>query len=98
MIGSRAVIETYRNGTSWYYVCNDGWCEQGGVGTENTTINLLKQYADTDYSLLLSYAYLISEDYSISPRTKTVSSFEFAIHGDTTGDGLAYWRTSGWIK
>lgn len=29
-VGIRTVIETYVNGTSWYRVYSDGWCEQGG--------------------------------------------------------------------
>lgn len=44
------VTTTYRNGTSWYRVWSDGWCEQGGVWNYthsirymNTTITLLKK-------------------------------------------------------
>ncbi len=46
------VTEVYRNGTSWYRVYSDGWCEQGGVvsaTTSQTTITLLKTYSDTNY-------------------------------------------------
>ena len=50
------VVETYINGTSWYRVYDDGWCEQGGQVTATTNnaglkISLLKPYANTNYRL-----------------------------------------------
>ena len=50
------VVETYVNGTSWYRVYSDGWCEQGGQLTTtnaNTTVtvNLLKTFVDTNYTV-----------------------------------------------
>ena len=56
------IIENYRNGNSWYRIWSDGWCEQGGVSSvkainadsgDNIYIQLLKQYADTSYSISL---------------------------------------------
>lgn len=55
----RTVIETYSNGTSWYRIWSDGWCEQGGrVQTPShqygqTTVDLLKTMADKNYSITL---------------------------------------------
>ena len=49
----RTVVETYVNGTSWYRVYSDNWCEQGGItnATANgTSVALLKAYANTDYN------------------------------------------------
>lgn len=48
------VTETYVNGTSWYRLWSDGWCEQGGQtaalsASTQTTIELLKEYSNTDY-------------------------------------------------
>ena len=45
------VIETYVNGTSWYRVWSDGWCEQGARQTlsDYYTLNLMKPYKDTNY-------------------------------------------------
>lgn len=48
------VVENYVNGTSWYRVWSDGWCEQGGyiASTANDTIYyLLKQMRDTNYMM-----------------------------------------------
>jgi hypothetical protein len=41
---------------TWYNLYSDGWCEQGGIisgwGTSNAaTINLMKEFIDTNYSL-----------------------------------------------
>lgn len=51
------IVETYVNGTSWYRVYSDGWCEQGGyiVGAVNTatTVNLLKSMPNTEYVLVI---------------------------------------------
>lgn len=51
------VVETYRNGASWYRVWSDGVIEQGGMGVTNTAalaeISLMKPYSAADYSILL---------------------------------------------
>ena len=45
------VVETYKNGTSWYRVWSDGWCEQGGyepaANAVEKTITFLKPYKTT---------------------------------------------------
>ena len=47
------VVKTYHNGTDWYRIYSDGWCEQGGRLTINAnttkTVDLLVPYADTNY-------------------------------------------------
>lgn len=49
------IVETYHNGTDWYRVWSDGWCEQGGVvpfGADvDYTGSLLKAYKDTNYQI-----------------------------------------------
>ncbi len=54
------ITETYKNGTSWYRIYSDGWCEQGGKsrGAANTTgarVNFLKAYPDTEYKLITMF-------------------------------------------
>ena len=55
------VTETYSNGTSWYRIYSNGWCEQGGAvvasGSKATTvaIELLVPYNHTDYSAFGGY-------------------------------------------
>ena len=49
------IIETYRNGSSWYRLWSDNWCEQGGLSAGLgspygvSTITLLKPYKDINY-------------------------------------------------
>lgn len=49
----QCVVETYNNGTSWYRVWSDGWCEQGGraeYSSSNTvSVSFLKQFKDTNF-------------------------------------------------
>lgn len=57
----QCVVETYSNGTEWYRIYSDGWCEQGGKVTLSAStyidVNLLKPYANTDYSCFQSHNY-----------------------------------------
>jgi hypothetical protein len=50
------IVDSYRNGDSWYREYADGWCEQGGkVITQTnyiTTVALLKPYVDTNYTIM----------------------------------------------
>ena len=43
------IIDTYVNGTSWYRIYSDGWCEQGGMSNSNVTF--LKSFANTNYGI-----------------------------------------------
>jgi hypothetical protein len=58
---SARIVETYHNGTSWYRVWSDGWCEQGGyasgTGGENSNyvVNLLKSYNNDQYSPYITF-------------------------------------------
>lgn len=55
----RTVIETYRNGSNWYRVWSDGWCEQGSMGVHiNATagaafvINYFKPFSGGDNQMI----------------------------------------------
>lgn len=100
------LTESYVNGTSWYRVYSDGWCEQGGyIGTvtdTSATINLLKTYKDTNYSVLIS-TYSSAQNGHTGGATvnqKTVSSFTTGCFEYFAG-GLfliGNWQTSGYIR
>lgn len=95
----QTVIETYVNGTSWYRIWSDGWCEQGGyyVLTATTgTITLLKSYKDTDYSITTAGSRTTNANL-YTPTvgvTKTVS--DFSVYCDNTFYRV-YWQTCGYI-
>lgn len=45
------ITQTYSNGSSWYRIWSDGWCEQGGVvNGDNVTITFLIKMANTNYT------------------------------------------------
>lgn len=50
------VTTTYQNGTSWYRIWSDNWCEQGAyqssiAGTGPTSVAFLVPMADTNYAV-----------------------------------------------
>lgn len=98
--------ESYINGTSWYRVYSDGWCEQGGYyvptsSAYNYTISLLKPYTNTDYCIYLTGQGIddrnyYQDAYSVFYQNKTVNSFK-ATH-DISSTEPCYWRTCGYIN
>lgn len=92
------VVQNYVNGTSWYRVWSDGWCEQGGKvyspGESGGTVNLLKTYINTNYSILATVNDW-SSNYSIGIKDKTVSSFKVYTYSEAK---TYYWRTEGYIN
>ena len=81
------IIETWTDGTSWYRVWSDGWCEQGGhfsviASAALYTVTMFKPYLDTNYNLQITLASTYSTLYTdgASPRydsacNKTTISF-----------------------
>ena len=97
------VVETYQNGTSWYRIWSDGWCEQGGYSTSsNVTIKLLKTYANTNYTITLGKAFNNETNTrfpNIVSTTKTTAQFKVTgTYNNTTGtDCYFYWETKGYM-
>lgn len=100
------IISSWHQGTEWRRVWSDGWCEQGGkvelVYKQNAytdfPINLYKQMADTNYSILLT-----SSDRGNVHRsnwvysTLTTSNFVTRTYSEGAGTGTGFWRVSGYI-
>ena len=91
------LIDSYVNGTSWYRVYSDGWCEQGGLSTlvaDYKTINLLVPYKAADYNIFKQDRYGAVNDLRYrSIYDVTATSFKFYndyVYG-------ASWRTEGHI-
>lgn len=91
------VVESYQNGTSWYRVCKSGWCEQGGkISEASATVALLKEMADTNYSVL------ITVDRGTPPQNQegngsgyASSTTQIFVSSGTMYNG-AFWRVSGY--
>ena len=97
--GGITVKDTFVDGTSWYRVWSDGWCEQGGVlgsTPSSTNVNLLKNYKDTNYGIsLTSNSTSDSSTVAFTARFKTVSSFQIGTSSTATG---CYWEAKGYIR
>jgi hypothetical protein len=92
------ITETYINGTSWYRVYSDGWCEQGGISARNLqTIQLLKAYANTDY---IVFGNIITTDAQqvygnqVNIMTKTTTNFSFP----NSSGAQRQWHACGYIS
>lgn len=98
----QCVVETYQNGTSWYRIYSDGWCEQGGVTTASSsatkTVTLLQNYRDTTYTVVLGSSYSATTTFTsiVHLNTKSVGSFQIIDSTNTTV--LTYWQTSGYLE
>ena len=87
---ARSIVETYVNGTSWYRVYSDGWCEQGGRATvpqgSNVDITFLIPYANTDYYVNGNQTY----NWSTNP-----GGYINAIYGMPRTDGFSMRASTG---
>ena len=95
------IEETYVNGTSWYRIWSDGWCEQGNAEpksssfvTSNKQRYFLKEYANTDYVIFCN-AYTTSSNLDsgyFSALTKATDSFTTAYNTACS------WMACGYIR
>lgn len=97
------ITETYVNGTSWYRVYSDGWCEQGGYFPPTSsygmrTVSFLKPYKDTNYNVLTTVGRMDDSTNVvfkyIAAINKTASSFQ--TRNDNNFDKT--WRACGYIN
>jgi hypothetical protein len=100
----QCVVETYVNGTSWYRVCSDGWCEQGGRGalneTSTTTITLLKAYANTSYTVAaVSITASTAGDTEAGLQCTPISASQITLtsHYINPNSQIACWQACGYI-
>ena len=100
------ITETYQNGTSWYRVWSDGWCEQGGrlynANDVANTIRLLKTMKNTNYSVFIAHgvkgcysgtAYL---RWAEEPFNFTATSFQIYTH-PSEGLNTVQWKVCGYL-
>ena len=96
------VVEVYNNGSDWYRVYADGWCEQGTIepfsssysGSERTR-TLLRPFRDTDYSVFMipnssGNNYSFTSNYFVV-KSKTESTFT------TPASVNCYWVAFGYL-
>lgn len=88
--------KSYVNGTSWYRIYSDNFCEQGGLSS-TMTVSLLIPYADKNYTISVNSKGPRggNSDYQVQPYPDSVS--QFSIGGQQSGNGC-YWVTRGYIS
>lgn len=100
----QVVIETYQNGTSWYRIWSDGWCEQGGklnIAQEaaSTLITLLKPYRDTVYYPIVCITDWVAT-WQAEPNARAIvrtnSSFSIQSGGNKNPSNMV-WQACGYI-
>lgn len=111
--GFRKLVEVYNNGTSWYKVFREYnpqngsyvglWCEQGGITAVSTalaTVNFLKTFRDTNYTINLANSYIGDSGGGATSSgdvsSKTTSSMQISqVNGSNRG---TYWEAKGYIN
>lgn len=93
------LTESYVNGTSWYRVYSDGWCEQGGTGSTaaqaSNSVALLKAYTNTNYTLLATNNFEETGGNVTIQAVKTSNS-EFNINAKEYNVNTYYARSYCW--
>ena len=104
MVEVPVITQTYKNGTSWYRIYSDGWCEQGGKfyisSDQNVTTTFLKPFKDTNYTLTTSQYYTgttVSGTANAPANwVQSRSNTSFKVYEDVKGCDV-YWYACGYI-
>ena len=94
----RYLIDTYKNGNSWYHIYSDGFCEQGDTvqitSSAVLTVNLVKEFADTNYKIFKNYGSAndsTAMDREVSLTAKTTTTFSSPSGQRKDACGLRKW-------
>lgn len=82
---AHVVVEVGGTEENWYRLYQDGWIEMGGYLTGGGTVNLLKEFASTHYTLVPSA--------NATSFTKGVNSFTLTV---SSGSRETDWVAYGW--
>lgn len=96
---SSVIVDTYINGTEWYRLWSDGWCEQGGVTSSlSETVTLLKEMADTNYTVNVTCKRgTAAQSAEGNSCGYSVSTTQIFVHSGVTNYG-AYWTIAGYAN
>lgn len=97
------ITEKYVNGTSWYRVYSDGWCEQGGrqsINNNGVTVTYLKPFKDTNYSIVISQADAGSSraEYYNTVKVNTKNATNFIAYCGQSEAPACDWHAFGYIN
>ena len=98
------IVETYVNGTSWYRVYSDGWCEQGANNqTSDTnggyTVTFLKPFKNTNYNVTGMTVDCAGGTQCVKYTRKSAASISFWTTNNTTYSSMQFnWQACGYIS
>lgn len=96
------VIESYKNGESWYREYADGWCEQGGHVVPDAVaklpVLLLKPFIDTSYTVVFGNEYTTTATATSCVETATKAVDSFVIIDSSVKTFGTYWVAYGFVK
>ena len=101
------VVETYKNGASWYRKWSDGWVEQGSIIDHGSNIRdfdgnitFLVPYPNTNYILTFAATKDGSSNCvgSVGTKSKTATSVTACFYGNSTSETARYimWKAEGY--
>lgn len=98
----KIITQTYRNGSSWYRIYSDGWCEQGGITSSSsgtsTTISLLKSYKSANYTIdMLQRTGGGAGTYKNAFNVSSQATNSFTITRAFSESTDFFWRACGYI-
>lgn len=95
------VIEIYVNGTSWYRVWSDGWCEQGGIANgsgASISVSFLRPFK-TNVSCIQVQNQTSSTNTTIcTNKANTITTSGFVIVKSNSNDFSFFWVARGYIS
>ena len=98
------IVETYVNGTSWYRVYSDGWCEQGANNqTSDTiggyTVTFLKPFKNTNYNVTGMTVDIAGGVQCVKYTRKSAASINFYTANNTQYSSMQFnWQACGYIS
>lgn len=97
------IIDSWSDGTEWYRVYADGWCEQGGYST-SSNITFFKEFGDTNYTSLATWLTPVTgsgQSLCIQNKTNSSMSVQLKWAADssvtTFTNGSYNWEAKGYI-
>jgi hypothetical protein len=97
------LVKSWTNGTEWYRVYSDGWCEQRGyskveTGTGPVSIYFHKKFIDTNINISATpmCANTTASYEMASVGAITTESFKIYMHGSIAC--TRFWRACGYIR
>lgn len=101
LIGEVAVVvESYKNGSSWYKVYSDGWIEQGGtvsVTSAGQALTYLKAFSNTDYTIVSGGAGATAQYGNTNCYNRTATGCALWTSDDASFNaGVIAWRACGY--